>query len=108
MRTSSAWIYKQHSDALGRTFKVQDTNHRLMTGIAYRGSAMCYALNYAEIVYKEVPSCCNSFLPYGQLPPPPVVITVYDGGQYNSSNPSILDGGQYNTSNTTILSGGVL
>ena len=107
MRTSSAWIYKQHSEALGRTFKVQDTNHRLMTGIAYRGSAMCLALNYAEIAYREVPRCCNSSLPSGNIPPP-VPVTVYNGGQYNSSNPSILNGGQYNTSNTTILSGGHL
>ena len=50
---ASAWIYKQHSEALGRNFKVQDTNTRAMTGIAYRGAATCTPLNYTQITQQK-------------------------------------------------------
>jgi hypothetical protein len=58
MKTSSAYTSKLKAEALGRTFKVQDTNHRLFTSTLYRGAAGCGPLNFAQITYVR-PCVCS-------------------------------------------------
>jgi|UniRef100_A0A6C0CT85 hypothetical protein len=58
MRSAAAYTSKLKAEALGRTYKVQDTNHRLFTPTLYRGAAGCGPVDYTQIVY--VPLCnCN-------------------------------------------------
>jgi len=64
MRTASAWLYKQQSETLGKTFKVQDTNIRAMTGIQYRGSIPCGPAPYNQITQKKF--VCGSQCTPGQ------------------------------------------
>ena len=61
MRTATAWTAKLKAEALGRTYKVQESNTVLMTNTAHRGSAACYAINYAQLIYLQPPNCkkCN-------------------------------------------------
>jgi hypothetical protein len=111
MRTAAAWIYKSHSEILGKTFKVQDTNHRLMTGIAYRGTAICAPLDYAELFYEEAKirnKCCSQTI-IPPIPPPPFpVYSILDGGNEETEGILILDGGTFDIVNDFILTGAVL
>ena len=58
MKSAAAYTSKLKAEALGRTYKVQDTNHRLFTTTLYRGAAGCGPVNYNQIVYVE-PCACN-------------------------------------------------
>ena len=103
MRTATAWTSKLKSEAWGRTFKVQETNHRAMTGIAYRGAAMCYAMNYAQLIYDDnLKRCCNR----NSLPSPPPLGRVLNGGSPSSISTSTLNGGTPSSTGTSILNGG--
>jgi hypothetical protein len=57
MRTATAWTSKLKAEALGRTYKVQESNTTLATTTAYRGAAACYAINYQQILYLEACKC---------------------------------------------------
>ena len=61
MRTATAWTAKLKAEALGRTYKVQESNTILATTTAYRGAAACYPINYGQLVYLHPPNCkkCN-------------------------------------------------
>ena len=58
MKTAAAYTSKIKAEALGRTYKVQDTNHRLFTTTLYRGAAGCGPVNYNQIMYVK-PCACN-------------------------------------------------
>jgi hypothetical protein len=120
MKTAAAWIYKTHSELLGRTFKVQDTNHRLMTGIAYRGAAMCSPLSYAEIMYQDIASlkkCCPKVEPIIQPtieaatqliePEPSIEFTSFSGGNLYMTGRLKLNSNMFNNSNEPVLDGGI-
>ena len=94
MRTASAYIYKLKNETKGKTFKVQDTNHRLMTGTIFRGSAGCGPVDFTPIFYSN--DCC--------IRPPPVT-TLYGGNPYGSG-PNIYHGGTPFGSSPPILYGG--
>ena len=106
MRTANAWTSKLKAEALGRTFKVQNTNHKLTTGTLYRGAAACGPLDYNALFYAEVCKC--DYLVPCPIPPapPPVVQTVYDGGSPAASGPLQLDGGNPAGSGPIQLDGG--
>ena len=107
MRTAAAWIYKSHSEVLGKTFKVQDTNHRLMTGIAYRGAATCTALDYEELMYEDATrfnKCCSRIY----TPQPVPLLSILDGGNEETVGTIILDGGNFDVRNPFILRGGII
>lgn len=87
MRTAKAYTAKLNAEALGRTFKVQDTNHRAFTTTLYRGAAGCGPVNYTQLNYVE-PCFCN----YLQTIITPPVKTVYDGGTPFTTGP-VLNGG---------------
>lgn len=87
MRTAKAYTAKINAEALGRTFKVQDTNHRAFTTTLYRGAAGCGPVNYTQLNYVE-PCLCN----YLQLIPGSATISVYDGGSPFRTG-MVLDGG---------------
>jgi hypothetical protein len=94
MRTAAAYISKLKAEALGRTYKVQDTNHRLFTTTLYRGAAGCGPVNYDQIEYVE-PCNCNYIGPAKKtnfLSPR----IVYDGGTARNPGVQVLDGGFVN------------
>jgi len=111
MRTANAYTAKLKAEALGRTFKVQATNHCLFTTTLYRGAAGCGPVDFSQITY--VPICSCSYLgparrPIPPLPPPPpVVYSVIDGGNPATSGSNILDGGSPTSSGPLIVDGGV-
>jgi len=120
MRTAAAWIYKTHSEVLGKTFKVQDTNHRLMTGIAYRGAAMCNPLNYAEIMYQDIVSlkkCCGNVEQVIEQRIAPAIeifepedlteVTSFSGGNLYMTGRLTLNSDILNELSESILDGGV-
>jgi len=94
MRTAAAYISKLKAESLGRTYKVQDTNHRLFTSTLYRGAAGCGPVNYDQLEYVE-PCRCDYVGPAkrGKFVPLP---SIYDGGQPNNPGVPILDGGMVN------------
>ena len=94
MRTATAYISKLKAEALGRTYKVQDTNHRLFTSTLYRGAAGCGPVNYDQIEYVE-PCSCDYIGPArrSNFTSP---TTVYDGGSARNPGPRVLDGGFIN------------
>ena len=98
MRTASAYIYKLKNNTKGRTYKVQDTNHRLMTGAIYRGAIGCGPVNFDEIVY-SINGCCNT-VPYNAN------ITVLYGGSPDGSGYIVYHGGTPSGSQEPILFGG--
>ena len=103
MRTASAYISKIHAEALGRNYKVQDTNHRLMTFNVYRGAAGCGSINYSQIRFINT---CK--VPRINQPPcvePIPIIRTYFGGTPSSSGP-LLFGGTPPSSGPRILNGG--
>jgi hypothetical protein len=103
MRTAAAYISKLKAQALGRNFKVQDTNHRAFTSTLYRGAAGCGPVNYTQLNYVEVCKCdyigpAKRFNP-SITPNIPVLPLIYDGGTPSGSGPWIIDGG-------SVISGG--
>jgi hypothetical protein len=106
MRTANAWTARLRTQALGRTYKVQETNHSLSTITAYRGAAACYAINYEQLLYLEMCKCdyittCNF-----AAPSLPLSIT-YDGGDAIFSGNIILDGGNPLLPGTRVIDGGI-
>ena len=90
MRTAAAYISKLKAEALGRTYKVQDTNHRLFTSTLYRGAAGCGPVNYDQIEYVE--TCkCDYIGPAKKYTPPSLRTAIYDGGNASSNFPNILN-----------------
>ena len=57
MRTASAYLSKLKAENQGRTYKIQDTNHRVNASTLYRGAAGCGALNPSQIEYPRVCPC---------------------------------------------------
>jgi hypothetical protein len=101
MRTASAYIFKLKAEALARTFKVQDTNHRLFTSTLYRGAAGCGPVNYDNIKYTEVCKCdyigpAKRFARIREM-------RILDGGQPNGISIGIIDG----NGNVQIRDGGL-
>jgi hypothetical protein len=109
MRSSAAYISKLKAEALGRTFKVQDTNHRLSTSTLYRGAAGCNAVDYTQLEYVE--PCLCDYLEYnsanfkGGIRPIPIP-RILDGGVPNRLNNRFLEGGNPTTSGNKVLDGG--
>jgi hypothetical protein len=108
MRTAAAYISKLKAEALGRTYKVQDTNHRLFTSTLYRGSAGCGPVDYTQLDYVE--PCLCEYLVYsagkkGGIRPNPVK-KILDGGVPNRLNNTIKDGGNPSNSGSKVLDGG--
>jgi hypothetical protein len=60
MRSAAAYTSKLKAESLGRTYKIQDTNHRLTASTLYRGAADCGPVDYTQIVY--VPLCACRYL----------------------------------------------
>ena len=105
MRTAAAYISKLKAENLARTFKVQDTNHRLFTSTLYRGAAGCGPVDFTQLEYVE-PCLCEYI---GSAPRAPIImkkprITGYDGGTPSFSGP-IIDGGSV-LSSGRIVDGG--
>jgi hypothetical protein len=105
MRTATAYISKIKNEVLGRTYKVQDTNHRLFTTTLYRGAAGCGPVDYTEIDYVEV-CICDYIGPARKTPNPPAIIFTYDGGSPASSGGMIIDGGSPMMSGSIVIDGG--
>jgi hypothetical protein len=93
MRTASAHIYKLKAENRGRTYKIQDTNHRLVASPLYRGAAGCPPLNTRQIKYTAVCRC--SYLDK------PIVYVV----QNACFSGSIVNGGDVNSIATIIIDG---
>ena len=104
MRTAAAYISKLKAEALGRTFKVQDTNHRLFKSTLYRGAAGCGPVNFEQINYEEVCKC-DYIGP--ALRAPRRRITEYDGGTSFAPGIPIIDGGSPYGSGPTLIDGGI-
>jgi hypothetical protein len=105
MRTAAAYISKLKAEALGRTFKVQDTNHRLFTTTLYRGTADCEPVDFTQIDYVEV--CrCDYIGPAARAPRLRATRSLIDGGSPYSSGAPIVDGGSAYSSGSMILDGG--
>lgn len=94
MRTATAYISKLKAEALGRTYKVQDTNHRLFTTTLYRGAAGCGPVNYDQIEYVE-PCKCDYIGPARKTNFNSRT-TVYDGGTARNPGVRVLDRGLVN------------
>jgi len=101
MRTAAAYLSKMKAEALGRTFKVQDTNHRAFTSTLYRGAAGCGPVDYTQIEYRELCGCKYigpARNPFGPGPPNPVGRQTLDGGFPDNG---VLSGGSPDTVNTS-------
>jgi hypothetical protein len=107
MRTAAAYISKLKAENLGRTFKVQDTNHRLFTSTLYRGAAGCGPVDFTQIDYIE-PCLCDYIGLAKRAPNPPVspVTITYDGGNPTSGGTMEKNGGSVRGSGNSILNGG--
>jgi hypothetical protein len=90
MRTATAYLAKLKAENQGRTYKIQDTNHRVNASTLYRGAAGCGALNPAQIEYPRVCPC--TYLGSAkQFDVKPVLkCIIYDGGNAYSNFPKIL------------------
>lgn len=105
MRTATAYISKIKAETLGRTFKVQDTNHRLFTSTLYRGAAGCKPVDFTEIDYVE-PCRCDYVGPAPRAVIQRTIISVIDGGSSAASGLPVRDGGTPYRSGQTIIDGG--
>jgi hypothetical protein len=105
MRTVAAYISKLKNEALGRTYKVQDTNHRVFTSTLYRGAAGCGPVDYTEIDYIE-PCKCDYIGSAIVNNPKKLVISVIDGGSPASPGAPLIDGGSPDMSGMIVLDGG--
>jgi hypothetical protein len=101
MRTAAAYLSKMKAEALGRTFKVQDTNHRAFTSTLYRGAAGCGPVDYTQIEYRDICECRYigpARNPFGPGPLNPVRRRILDGGFPDNG---VLSGGFPDTTNTS-------
>ena len=105
MRTAAAYISKLKAEALGRKYKVQDTNHRLFTTTLYRGAAGCGPVDYTEIDYIE--PCRCDYIGSAAKTPLPILISTLDGGSSFKPGSLIIDGGSPYESGPTLLDGGI-
>jgi hypothetical protein len=105
MRTINAYISKLKNEALGRTYKVQDTNHRLFTTTLYRGAAGCGPVDYTQIDYVE-PCRCDYIGPASKSHNAIPLINTLDGGSPYASGSLIIDGGTPFMSGSAIIGGG--
>ena len=80
--SASAFTSKVRSQALGRTFKVQNNNSTVTTNPVFTGAAGCNKLRYGKIYYKDS-QCCEL----------PIQILIYSGGTpfFTGPNTLILD-----------------
>lgn len=106
MKTAAAYISKLKAENLGRTFKVQDTNHRLFTSTLYRGAAGCGPVDFTQLDYIEPCLCDYIGRSPGAPRMPPVPLRNYNGGIPAFSGVDILSGGSALRSGPTIISGG--
>lgn len=110
MRTASAYIYKIQREVLGKTYKVQDANHRLFTTTLYRGAVGCGPVDYTQLNYVE-PCLCDYIGPAKKpqivTPPPPKPCRdTIDGGTSSASGVPIIDGGIASTPGSHVIDGG--
>jgi hypothetical protein len=57
MKSIGAYTAKIKAEVQGRTQKVQDTSHKVTTGI-YQGVPRCGPQNYQQIIYLKNKKCC--------------------------------------------------
>ena len=108
MRTAAAYTSKLRAQALGRNFKVQDTNHRAFTSTLYRGAAGCGPVNYTQLNYVEACKCVYIGPARKTISPFPCNCPCgLDGGTASASGDIIYDAGNQSFEGTTILDGGV-
>lgn len=105
MRTAAAYTSKLKNEALGRTYKVQDTNHRLFTTTLYRGAAGCGPVDYAQIDYIE-PCKCDYIGLSPRYPPRPPQPGTLDGGSPSNPGLQVIDGGSPAQPGPTLIDGG--
>ncbi len=103
MRTGAAYISKLKNEALGRTYKVQDTNHRLFTSTLYRGAAGCGPVDYTQIDYIEPCNC--KYIGHSPRPPLPRP-SIIDGGSPSNPGLQVIDGGTPDQAGPTLIDGG--
>lgn len=91
MRTAAAYLSKLKAENQGRTYKIQDTNHRVNASTLYRGAAGCGPLNPTQIEYPRV--CpCTYLGPAKQYDvKPKQLCIIYNGGNANSIFNTILN-----------------
>jgi len=107
MRSSAAYISKLKAEALGRTYKVQDTNHRLFTSTLYRGAAGCGPVDYTQLEYVE--ACFCEYLVYGNKfgsKPPVPNPKIIDGGSVTRVTNITIDCGIPQKAGSKIVDGG--
>ena len=110
MRTAAAYISKIKREVLGKTYKVQDANHRLFTTTLYRGAAGCGPVDYTQLNYVE-PCLCDyigpakRYIPPPPPPPKPCRDTI-DGGIAAASGDILIDGGSALRPGSHIIDGG--
>jgi hypothetical protein len=109
MRTAAAYISKIKREVLGKTYKVQDTNHRLFTTTLYRGAIGCGPVDYTQLNYVE-PCLCDYIGPAKNPPiagpPPKPCRDTIDGGTSVASGVPIIDGGNASRPGSQIIDGG--
>jgi len=108
MRTATAYTSKLKAQALGRNFKVQDTNHRAFTSTLYRGAARCGPVDYTQLNYVEACKCVY-IGPARKTTSSPIGCNPYalDGGTASASGDIIYDAGNQSFEGTTRLDGGI-
>jgi hypothetical protein len=107
MRTAAAYISKIKREVLGKTYKVQDANHRLFTTTLYRGAVGCGPVDYTQLIYVE-PCLCDYIGPakrYNPPPPKPCRVDI-DGGTSSASGQPVIDGGNTEFAGVHIIDGG--
>jgi len=106
MRTAAAYISKIKREVLGKTYKVQDANHRLFTTTLYRGAAGCGPVDYTQLNYVE-PCLCDHIGPANKyIPPAKLERDTIDGGTSAASGILVIDGGNALISGNHIIDGG--
>lgn len=106
MRTAAAYISKIKREVLGKTYKVQDANHRLFTTTLYRGAVGCGPVDYTQLSYVE-PCLCDYIGPAKRQP---IIYRlpsdIIDGGSSSASGKVIIDGGSAKSAGVHIIDGG--
>lgn len=92
MRTASAYLAKLKAENQGRTYKVQDTNHRANASTLYRGAAGCNALNPAQIEYPFICPCTYLGPARNYNVKATSSCVIYEGGNASSEFSIILNG----------------
>ena len=105
MISAAGYLARMKAENLGRTFKIQDTNHRVVTTTLYRGAAGCGPINYSQINYPRVCPCTYNGRARRIRPIMPSINTI-DGGNPTAPGPTIFDGGTPAGSGSSIFDGG--